>query len=121
METKDLIRDCITLPLAISTVYNSARDMQGTGGVLRTLYALTAKSLHDLLVREYQASMRELFSRGYSIKLGSKDDERQTYIIRAKGAERPMTVSADVARVETAKIIERYMQQLERDLERQHA
>ncbi len=120
METKDLIRDCITLPLAISTVYNIAQTMQ-SGGVLHKLYIQTTKALHDLLVREYQLSMRELFSRGYTIRLSSRDDAGQTYIIRTKGTERPMIVSAAIAKTETAKIIERYMRQLERTLEAQYA
>ncbi|WP_135553255.1 vWA domain-containing protein [Paenibacillus cymbidii] len=118
METKDLIRECIMLPGAIDIVNQGFEQLREGSNFLKTLYGHAAKVLHTQMMHDYRELSRELRSRGYTIVAGDKGPTGQTYIVRIRGSsDRTMTVPADVAKRETDAILERYVKQLEHDLE----
>ncbi|MBO9599839.1 MAG: hypothetical protein J7559_18710 [Cohnella sp.] len=118
METKDLIRECIMLPGAIDIINQGFEQLGKSSNFLKTLYGHAAKVLHTQMMHDYRELSRELRSRGYTIVAGPIEPTKQVFTIRLRGSsDRTMTVPADAAKRETDVILERYVKQLEKELE----
>lgn len=115
-EELEMIRDSILLPIMLTMVEKSGKDMLLSSNSLRKLYAAATQILMDRIHRDLAKINKELREKKIKVFQDEREDDDLHYRYICRGYENKFAIMRDVARANISVKLGEHIQRMIEDL-----